>query len=276
VYDIRWIDLDGLVNLRDVGGMPTVDGGVIVAGRLLRSDNLQELTPDSLDRLTGELGVTDVIDLRSHVERAREGASPVLGRSGVQVHELTLYADDAAEGGLPAEEHELPWVVQARRLRQQPTDRPRIVPTGTGHDAFWSRHYLGYLQERPDSVVAAVRAIAHARGAALVHCAAGKDRTGTITGLALVVAGAQREAVMADYAATADRIDRILERLARRPAYAENLRGKTKAEQSPRAETMGRLLDTLDRDHGGALGWLHEHGWQDEDTVLLRAKLREG
>ena len=39
-----WIELDGLANLRDVGGMPTTDGGVVTAGRLLRSDNLQALT----------------------------------------------------------------------------------------------------------------------------------------------------------------------------------------------------------------------------------------
>ena len=39
-----WIDLEGLANLRDVGGLPTVDGGKIIPGRLLRSDNLQ--TPD--------------------------------------------------------------------------------------------------------------------------------------------------------------------------------------------------------------------------------------
>ena len=39
-----WIDLDGLANMRDVGGIPTTDGGKIVPGRLLRSDNLQTLT----------------------------------------------------------------------------------------------------------------------------------------------------------------------------------------------------------------------------------------
>ena len=59
-----WIDLDGLANLRDVGGIPTIDGGKIIPGRLLRSDNLQTLTTSDVDQLLG-LGLTDVIDLRT-------------------------------------------------------------------------------------------------------------------------------------------------------------------------------------------------------------------
>ena len=71
-----WIDLDGLANLRDVGGMPTSDGGVITAGRLLRSDNLQALTTTDIDRLL-ELGLSDVVDLRSEYEVESEGPGPL-------------------------------------------------------------------------------------------------------------------------------------------------------------------------------------------------------
>ena len=65
---MAWIDLEGAVNVRDVGGLPTVDGGETVYGRLLRSENLQELTTDDVAMLVGELGVTTVVDLRSTVE----------------------------------------------------------------------------------------------------------------------------------------------------------------------------------------------------------------
>ena len=121
-------------------------------------------------------------------------------------------------------------------------------------------------------MVAALRAIGEADGAVVVHCAAGKDRTGTVVGLALLVAGVTPEAVVADYAASAERVPRILERLARHPAYAANLEGKTVAQQEPRAETMRLLVEALDRE-GGAEAWLHRHGWTDEDTERLRAKL---
>ncbi|MEO6413895.1 MAG: tyrosine-protein phosphatase, partial [Pedococcus sp.] len=44
-----WIELDGVVNMRDVGGLPTTDGGQVATGRLLRSDNLQDLTEADID-----------------------------------------------------------------------------------------------------------------------------------------------------------------------------------------------------------------------------------
>ncbi len=285
MHDIRWIDLDGVVNMRDVGGMPTLDGGFIADGRLIRSDNLQELSDAAIKRLVDELGVTDVVDLRTHVEVAQEGAGPLVGHPRVRISHFTLYADDSPESGIPAAERELPWEIQARRealqrasaRREAPrpaADRPHIVPGGTDHDDFWSGHYLSYLGQRPESVVGALRAIAAAEGAVVVHCAAGKDRTGTITGLALVVAGARPESVVDDYAASAERVPQILERLLRRPAYAANLLHKTVAEQSPRPETMARLLAALERDHGGVLGWLANHGWTEADTERLRSKLR--
>jgi hypothetical protein len=80
------------------------------------------------------------------------------------------------------------------------------------------------------------------------------------------------DAVIADYAASAERVPRILERLARHPAYAANLEGKTVKQQQPRAETMRLVLDAIAQ-AGGAESWLRQHGWTDEDTDRLRAKL---
>jgi protein tyrosine/serine phosphatase len=283
-HDPRWIELDGVDNMRDVGGLPTTDGRSVVAGRLIRSDNLQELAPASVRHLVDDLGVTDVVDLRTFVEVAKEGDGPMVAERGVRLHHHTLYTEDTKETGIPPGERNLPWesdrklgtaagVRRPKKRRHGETGRSRgSAKERRQHDAYWSGHYLGYLTQRPDSVVAALRAIAQAKGAVVVHCAAGKDRTGTIVGLALLVAGVTHEAVVADYAASAERVPRILERLARHPAYAANLDGKTVAQQQPQAETMRLLVRALDGE-GGAEAWLEQHGWTAEDTDRLRAKL---
>ena len=66
---MAWIELDGAVNVRDLGGLPTRSDGQTVSGRLLRSDNLQELSAADVARLVDDIGLTTVIDLRSTAER---------------------------------------------------------------------------------------------------------------------------------------------------------------------------------------------------------------
>ena len=189
-----WIELDGAVNVRDLGGLPTEDGRETVAGRLLRADSLQELSAADVERLVRDIGVTTVVDLRSSAELASEGPAPLDAVADVRrahhpvIPEIGSATDAAAEALLI-------------RTKQ---DRSRFPGDPT------CGHYLGYLEDRPDQVVGALRSIAQAQGAALVHCAAGKDRTGVVVALALTVAGVRPEAVIADYAATGERAEAIM------------------------------------------------------------------
>ena len=73
MYVPNWIDLDGVVNMRDLGGMVTAGGEIVQPHRMLRSDNLQDLTPASVRTLVQDFGLRDVVDLRTHVEVAKEG-----------------------------------------------------------------------------------------------------------------------------------------------------------------------------------------------------------
>jgi protein tyrosine/serine phosphatase len=123
-------------------------------------------------------------------------------------------------------------------------------------------------------VLAALQVIAESRGATIVHCAAGKDRTGTVVGLALSVAGVSDAHVVEDYVATGERIQRVVARLLERPAYGEVLREQTLDHHLPRPETMARILTVLAEQHGGAAGWLVEQGWDDSQVQALRDRLR--
>ncbi|MCE1180248.1 MAG: tyrosine-protein phosphatase [Micrococcales bacterium] len=258
----RWIDLQGVANMRDVGGLPTSDGGTIATGRLVRSDNLQELTEPDITHLLDEVGVSDIVDLRSHAEERAEGPGPLRAFDRLGHHHHSLYPDDAEVTG--ADALLLPW---AKELDGE--ERPE-----SQDEAFWSAHYLRYLAQRPDSVLAALAVVRDASGAVLVHCAAGKDRTGTVVGLALDAAGVPAEAIATDYAASAQRITQIIERLSRRPAYAEHLQGQSVDDQTPKAESMLQLLAAMHERFGGAEGWLRESGWSASEVDALRDRLR--
>lgn len=260
-----WIDLDGLANLRDVGGLPTVDGGHTVPGRLLRSDNLQTLTPADVDRLLA-LGLTDVVDLRSDYEVEREGPGP-LASTEVRLHQFSLFREgrdgvgvdkpDVRPEVLP--EEALPWV--------------DLAPSVQLENEVAS-HYLSYVLDRPDSVVSALRTISTSPGAVLVHCAAGKDRTGTIVALALSLARAERAAVIGDYAASSERMQAILDRLLASKTYVDNLRDRPLASHLSHPETIEAFLVHTDQAYGGVEPLLATFGWTATDTAQLRAKLR--
>jgi protein-tyrosine phosphatase len=256
---VTWIELEGAVNVRDLGGLPTTDGGTTVPGRLLRSENLQELTPGDVARLVDEMGLTTVVDLRSTNEVRVEGPAPLDALAGVRhahhpVLREFLDVSDTVKAALVTE------AAQADRERY-----PADPMCG---------HYLGYLENRPEEVVGALRSIATAPGAAIVHCAAGKDRTGVIVALALTVAGVEPEAVVADYAASEERIEAIIERLSRSKMYAGGVNGTPVRAHAPRAETMKAFLAELGPRYGGAETWLTASGFTAEELGQLRDKLR--
>jgi protein-tyrosine phosphatase len=253
-----WIDLEGAVNARDLGGLPGEDGRQTLGGRLLRSDNLQDLSPADVAKLVDDLGVTTVVDLRSSAEVASEGPAPLDCVPAVRhahhpvIPELGSATDAIAEALL----------TRNRDMSRFPDD-----PT--------CGHYLGYLEDRPDQVVAALRSIARAPGAVLVHCAAGKDRTGVVVALALTAADVRPEAVIADYAATGDRIEAILDRLRKSRTYARDIDSQPVVAHVARPETMSAFLQQMDVRYGGVVSWLADHGFGDDDLRLLRAKLRD-
>jgi len=255
---MAWIELEGAVNVRDLGGLPTEDGRRTAEAQLLRADNLQELSPSDVATLVRDIGVTTVVDLRSSNELKSEGPAPLDAVAGVRhahhpvLPELGSNTDVIAEALLTKADHD--------KLRY-----PDDPVCG---------HYLGYLEDRPDQIVAALRSIAHSEGAALVHCAAGKDRTGVVVALALTVAGVRPEDVVEDYAASGDRTEAVLGRLRRSRTYARDIDSKPVTAHRVRPETMTAFLDQMGARYGGVARWLADHGLSDSDLRLLRAKLR--
>jgi protein-tyrosine phosphatase len=108
-----------------------------------------------------------------------------------------------------------------------------------------------------------------------VHCAAGKDRTGVIVAMALTAAGAEPEAIVADYVATGERIDAIIERLRKSRTYAKDMSTRPVSAHLPHADTMRAFLQQLDARYGGLPRWLAANDFAADEYRLLRAKLRQ-
>ena len=160
----RWMRFEGLDNVRDVGGLPLRDGGRTRSGVLLRSAALHWATAADVRRLVDEFGLRLVLDLRTPREIDRDGPTPIAA-AGVETVALN-------------------FIGASRELPETGDDTDPLL-----------RNYLGYLDDQPANIVEAVRRLAAPdAGPALVHCAAGKDRTGVLVAMVLEVAGVERAA----------------------------------------------------------------------------------
>lgn len=242
----HWIALDGAVNAR-----------AVVPGVLLRADNLQSLSERDVRRLVEEEALQVVLDLRTDVEVELEGPGPLAAKRAVRIEHRSLYPDTRGNTDLDADTVE-PWRVSGDEL---PDESPVV------------RAYMSYLRRRPDSVVGSMRTIARAEGAVLVHCAAGKDRTGVVVALALDAAGVDRDTIVGDYLATEERIEAIVARLVSSSTYRAELEGHDPQQHAPVAGTMERVLELVDERLGGARAWLSAHGLSDADMQRLGRRL---
>ena len=245
--DARWIALDGAANAR-----------VVVPGVLLRSDNLQSLTSTDVRLLLDEQALEVVLDLRTDLEVELEGPGPITRDSRVRVEHRSLYPRSGGNTDLDAVSDNL-W---PRTDSSEWPDEPRVVQA-----------YMSYMSARPDSIVGSIRAIANARGAVLVHCAAGKDRTGVVVALALDAAGVDRDAIVGDYMVTARRIDAIMARLLSSETYRSELEGHDPQAHAPVPGTMERVLELVDDAFGGSAAWLSSHGLSTMDLERLRGRV---
>lgn len=219
-------------NLRDLGGT-AVEGGVIRPGRLLRS-----ALPLGDDVAPPEIVWPPqvVIDLRSTAEI--EPRHPLAG-PGVTVHHFPLLS----------------------------ALRPGVAPPES-----LAELYELMLRTTARHLVDVVDAVAGAADATtLVHCAAGKDRTGVSIAMVLALLGAKRDDIVEDYLATAQHEEQIQARFSR--LYGERRALLPAGYIATPVEAIGVVLDTWDQHPGGATGWFEQAGGSPRTIDRLRTTL---
>jgi protein-tyrosine phosphatase len=229
-------------NARDLGGLPTVTDTETRWRSVIRSDILNRLTADGQQALLA-YGVRTVIDLRSPQEVEKE---PSLFSQNHSHHPFYL--------NLPLE-------------KQYPHVSALISQAKTRSEV-----YCIVLDHYSEAVADVMRAVVTASpGAVVIHCHAGKDRTGIIAALLLSLVEVPAEIIAADYAESQTR----LWPLYKQPLTEAEKKGEVNfwLEQTATEEMIYRLLNHVDAKYGGADKYLRESGISSEEIDRLKARL---
>ncbi|MDD9149909.1 MULTISPECIES: tyrosine-protein phosphatase [unclassified Sporolactobacillus] len=227
---IRRILLSSTLNTRDLGGYPAADGRATQFGRIIRSDAPLALTSD--DRiLLKQLGVTAAIDFRSD----REIVSDV----------------SAFEQAPDFDYYHCPFAIGNR----DPGSKEGVPPL-----------YAEIMTDIP-VMQRIMRIIAGQRGGVLIHCAAGKDRTGVVSALLLLTAGVSVSDILSDYQVSYTylrlKIRKGLKEHPERPSYY----GRSDMEY------MEKTLDHFFETYGNVTNYLQTIDLNPVEISALREKL---
>jgi hypothetical protein len=165
----RILRWDGCVNVRDLGGLPLEGGGETAYRVVVRADTIRALTDDGW-RALADYGVRLAVDLRSDLDAAHDPP----GDLPIEVVRL------------PVNGHEVPAVAEWLSMQEA---------------------YAGLLERFGPEFAAAVSAIGRADDPVVIHCLAGRDRTGVVSALMLRLAGVELAAIAADHARSDDYLE---------------------------------------------------------------------
>ncbi|MFT7218627.1 MAG: protein-tyrosine phosphatase [Candidatus Azotimanducaceae bacterium] len=241
-FESRHHPFEGCFNFRDIGGYTNEDGEVVRWGHYFRAGRQDRMSDIDLQGLKA-LGVKTQIDLRKPDEISDQGRGP-LPDMGADYHNISVIP----EGG---------------------TDTlSRLV----GDTGISGKRYLGYLEFGPESWLRLFAILAGSENAPIVlHCTAGKDRTGVSTAFLLSVLGVHRSVIEADYKLTNIDVPRQADFIESTVGYPEGMnRAAMLHAAGVPEEAMGDFLDGLDERWGGALGYLRSIGVGEETFQAVR------
>lgn len=231
----RVIFFENIFNFRDLGGYKARNGKTVAWKRLYRSGELRLMTQSDLQKLQREIKLAAVIDLRSNFEITNQSVG-LLAQSDIKYHNVALISD----GG----------------NREANIQRYK---NHTSMGQFYAQ--LVCQKEFGNKIVNALEIMTIPENHPLIfHCSAGKDRTGILTAILLYALGVTGEDIQRDYCLSAPYVASIVSLMKNQPELAEknsDLPGYF-WEISPDSVTL--LLAKIQKEFGGAAGYLKTHG----------------
>lgn len=257
----RVLTVPGTVNARDTGGYRTYDGSTTRWNTLYRTESLAKLPPAGVTALAG-LGLRAVIDLRSPSEVRADGADrlpagPVPVALPVDDTGLYLFIAQVVGSADPAaQEAALGGDRAAQRMRTA---------------------YRGFVTSAANRAAlgAAIRRIADSTGPVVVHCTAGKDRTGVLIDTVLRAVGVPQSTTTADYLLSNDlraAADRAVRDQVKQLGLMQNPDLLIPL-QEVRTEYLAAFRDQAEHDYG-SFGRFLTDGLGLDPSTLVRLRLR--
>ena len=241
MVDHRDLEWDGCLNVRDLGGLRTADGGRTRLGAVVRSDHPRYLTPSGWAALW-DYGIRTVVTLETDNVPAEKAAE--------------------ANTSIDVREHH-PGLIQVRIGIEDGADAEFM--TRWAANGLWGTplYYADALARWPDRHAKVVAAVAHAvPGGVLVHCGRGCDRTGIASLVLLALAGVAAADIAADYARSASRL------ASREPEYQQWLSATLAEHGTSVTQTIATVVSSLD-----VAAYLRRGGLTSDDISLARSRL---
>lgn len=240
----RHLPLEGVYNLRDLGGYRTTDGRYVRWGVLFRSSDLADISASDRDQINA-LGVKTICDLRSDRERTQR-PDPQL--SGWQSDSRCNTVDVAKQGLAPSPNQTTDW-------------HGMMMGFYRGIGKLYAPQFRALFDDLKQN-----------KTPLLFHCTAGKDRTGVSAALVLLALGVPKNVVLDDYLLTGKYMDSapptfmaMFPELARVPAL-----------KAADADYLNAALDGIDKEYGSLNNYFETAlNVSAADRELLRANFLE-
>ena len=240
-FEERHFTFAGCFNFRDIGGYPAVDGRLLRWGRYFRAGRQDRMTSSDLQKVA-QLGIKTQIDLRRPDELEDQGRGPL------------------EEMGIDYRWHSV-----------IPPNGSRVLDAAAG-EGISGKRYLRYLDFDATPWLQVFKILADSESyPVVVHCTAGKDRTGVTTAFLLSVLGVERTLIEEDFILSNRDQPRHIKFLESKGLSSGSVHRTVGVPE----DAMKVFLDGMDKEHGGVIAFLYKIGIDDEMQSAIRSALLE-
>lgn len=262
-----FIYLPNLANLRDAGGLAIADSKSVVRTKhIYRSADPSLCTTEDIEFMCETLGIEHIFDLRSGPEFEKQGPEVVEG-----FDERVKSYSASKNGSSKIYRH---WTPAFQNEDYSPESIAlRFRDYGAADSGGFVRAYEQVLLHAGPSYAKILRQLGQKDGGGvLLHCTAGKDRTGVIVAIVLTLLGVPRPEICEEYQLTEAGLEYrrplLLEKLLATGAF-EGEEGKAMALRmsGARAESMNGTLELIEQKWGSVTGYVKEECGLDDDEI---------